>query len=219
MHMASSSTRRIRFGPMRIHITPLMHADFACTCRTNNTCTAQQILWNRRPQNHLTPLDERALSESCTIHKYLKRCCWSFIMTFHNLNGNWIDTLTRQYKYDLQEGNAHPIKYLLFNQARQRNIFYYIPRPIDVGDFRKSLVKYGLLTKNTSTFEWEDQHIQVWPHSGDHTNTDAENQLAQYQDKPPNRFQIAAAAAAASGRTIAALPSIPSSEKHTKTQP
>ena len=88
-------------------------------------------------------------------------------MTFHNLKGNWIDRLSRQYTQDLLDKSPHPIKYLLWNPTKAHDIFYLIPSEIDPSILRKLLVKYYLATKGTPILEWGNHYIKVWPHPHD----------------------------------------------------
>ncbi|KAI4605740.1 hypothetical protein J4E80_010523 [Alternaria sp. BMP 0032] len=85
-------------------------------------------------------------------------------MTTRNLNGNWIDTLRRQYVYDLKDDSPHPIKYLLYNPHKKQDLYFVIPNKIEEPQLRRSLVKYHLSTKGTSVVEWENEHIQVIYH-------------------------------------------------------
>ena len=82
-------------------------------------------------------------------------------MTSRNLNGNWIDTLSRQYIYDLKEDAPHPIKYHLWNPQKNKDLYYLIPTKISEPQLRRSLVKYHQATKNTSNIEWENEHVKV----------------------------------------------------------
>lgn len=85
-------------------------------------------------------------------------------MTTRNLNGNWIDTLRRQYVYDLKDESPHPIKYLLYNPHKKQDLYFVIPDKIEEPQLRRSLVKYHLSTKGTSVVEWENEHIKVIYH-------------------------------------------------------
>lgn len=85
-------------------------------------------------------------------------------MTERNLNGNFIDTLSRQYKYDLKEDCPHPIRYLLKNPRKNRDLYYLVPTKIDEPTFRKSLVKYDIATRGTSIVDWENEHIKIFAH-------------------------------------------------------
>ena len=85
-------------------------------------------------------------------------------MTTRNLNGNWIDTLRRQYVYDLKDESPHPIKYLLYNPHKKQDLYFVITNKIEEPQLRRSLVKYHLSTKGTSVVEWENEHIQVIYH-------------------------------------------------------
>ncbi|KAH6877971.1 hypothetical protein BKA58DRAFT_86330 [Alternaria rosae] len=85
-------------------------------------------------------------------------------MTTRNLNGNWIDTLRRQYVYDLKDESPHPIKYLLYNPHKKQDLYFVIPEKIEEPQLRRSLVKYHLSTKGTSVVEWENEHIKVIYH-------------------------------------------------------
>ncbi|KAI4629667.1 uncharacterized protein J4E87_002853 [Alternaria ethzedia] len=75
-------------------------------------------------------------------------------MTTRNLNGNWIDTLRRQYVYDLKDDSPHPIKYLLYNPHKKQDLYFVIPNKIEEPQLRRSLVKYHLSTKGTSVVEF-----------------------------------------------------------------
>ena len=82
-------------------------------------------------------------------------------MTSRNLNGNWIDTLSRQYVYDLKEDAPHPIQYHLWNPQKKKDLYYLIPNKIEEPKFRRSLVKYHQATKGTSNIEWENEYVKV----------------------------------------------------------
>ncbi|KAI4929583.1 uncharacterized protein J4E92_005248 [Alternaria infectoria] len=73
-------------------------------------------------------------------------------MTTRNLNGNWIDTLRRQYVYDLKDDSPHPIKYLLYNPHKKQDLYFVIPNKIEEPQLRRSLVKYHLSTKANMKF-------------------------------------------------------------------
>jgi hypothetical protein len=85
-------------------------------------------------------------------------------MTSRNLNGNWIDTLRRQYIYDLKDNAPHPVKYLLWNPQKSKDLYYLISKPIEEPQLRRSLVKYHQATKGTSNVEWENEHVKVILH-------------------------------------------------------
>jgi hypothetical protein len=85
-------------------------------------------------------------------------------MTTRNLNGNWIDTLTRQYTQDLKDNSPHPIKYLLFNPQKKKDLYYLILTKIEEQQLRRSLVKYYQATKDTSTFDWKNEFVKVYLH-------------------------------------------------------
>ena len=85
-------------------------------------------------------------------------------MTTRNLNGNWIDTLRRQYVYDLKDDCPHPIKYLLWNPQKNKDLYYLIPTEIEEQQLRRSLVNYHQATKGTSVIEWEDENVKVLLH-------------------------------------------------------
>lgn len=85
-------------------------------------------------------------------------------MTTRNLNGNWIDTLARQYIQDLKDNSLHPVKYLLFNPKRNKDLYYLIQTKIEEQQLRRSLVKYYQATKDTSTFDWENEFVKVYLH-------------------------------------------------------
>ncbi|KAG4421072.1 hypothetical protein IFR04_005835 [Cadophora malorum] len=78
-------------------------------------------------------------------------------MTNRNLNGNWIDTLSRQYTYDLLDNSPHPIIYHLYNPQKQKDLYYLIPTKIEEPQLRRSLVQYHQQTKNTDTLTWENE--------------------------------------------------------------
>ncbi|KAF1979956.1 hypothetical protein BU23DRAFT_549122 [Bimuria novae-zelandiae CBS 107.79] len=85
-------------------------------------------------------------------------------MTSRNLNGNWVDTLSLQYSYDLKDNSPHPIKYLLWNPQKKKDLYYLIPNKIEVQELRRSLVKYHQATKGASDIEWQNEHVKVILH-------------------------------------------------------
>jgi len=101
------------------------------------------------------------------IHKYYlipELPLSSITMTNRNLNGNWIDTLSRQYTYDLLDNSPHPIIYHLYNPQKQKDLYYLIPTKIEEPQLRRSLVQYHQQTKNTDTLTWENEFVKVYPH-------------------------------------------------------
>ena len=110
-------------------------------------------------------------------------------MTSRNLNGNWIDTLSRQYIYDLKEDAPHPIKYLLWNPQKKKDLYYLITEKIEEPHLRRSLVKYHQATKGTLTIEWENEHVKVIlpPRYKENPSTSSQTEGAQldHSDEPP----------------------------------
>ncbi|KAK4544549.1 hypothetical protein LTR36_004121 [Oleoguttula mirabilis] len=103
-------------------------------------------------------------------------------MTSRNLNGNWIDTLRRQYVYDLNDDCAHPITYLLWNPQKTKDLYYLIPAKIEEQQLRRSLVKYHRATKGTSTVDWENEHVKVYQHPRYHTDADHTHDQVHEED-------------------------------------
>lgn len=107
-------------------------------------------------------------------------------MTTRNLNGNWIDTLRRQYAQDLQDDCPHPIKYLLWNPQKQRDLYYLIPKKIEEQQLRRALVKYHQATKGTPTVEWESEYVKVSLHPRYSTEAfDSHQQVNSTDEIPP----------------------------------
>ncbi|KAK5118740.1 hypothetical protein LTR85_007946 [Meristemomyces frigidus] len=104
-------------------------------------------------------------------------------MTTRNFNGNRIDTLRRQYAHDLKDDCPHPVKYLLWNPQKQRELYYLIPERTEEQQLRRSLVQYHKATKGTSTVDWENEYVKVYLHP--RYNKDAgESRQQAHQELP-----------------------------------
>jgi hypothetical protein len=110
-------------------------------------------------------------------------------MTNRNLNGNWIDTPSRQYIYDLKEDAPHPIKYLLWNPQKKKDLYYLITHKIEEPHLRRSLVKYHQAIKGTVNIEWENEHVKVILPPRYKEDSSTSSQTAGFQpnnnDEPP----------------------------------
>ena len=110
-------------------------------------------------------------------------------MTTCDLNGNWIDTLRRQYVYDLKEDHHHPIEYLLWISQKNKDLYYVTPNAIDEQQLRRSFVKYHKATKGNSVIKWENEYVQVTLHPRYRQEADhSEHQpvsIAFGDDEPP----------------------------------